>query len=92
MKYRTKPLEIEAIQFTGDNYEEIKNWAVLEDGTSAFQPVKDVVYGPGIDYAIFDKLHQTLVGLNYNDYIIIGPKGEYYPCNPEVFAGKYEPV
>jgi hypothetical protein len=38
---------------------------------------------------------QTLEGImhgNAGDYLIIGVKGEMYPCKPDIFAATYEPV
>ena len=92
MKYKTKPVEIEAIQFTGDNYEEIRDWAGKHDDFYIFQPISDAVFGSGFDYAVYDKIHDTWVKVAVSNYIIRGPKREYYPCDEEVFDGKYEPM
>ena len=38
---------------------------------------------------------QTLEGTmsaNPGDWVIIGVKGERYPCKPDIFATTYEPV
>jgi hypothetical protein len=83
--YDTKPCQIEAIQFTRENIEEVKNFCG-----------DDICY----DFTIRveeDELSScwihTLEGemlATENDYIIKGLKGEFYPCKPDVFEKKYE--
>ena len=76
-KYRTKPCEIEAIQWTGNNEEEILS----------FVKNKHYISFDGDLYLI------TLEGemkANVGDYIIKGLRGDFYPCKPDVFQKKYE--
>ena len=87
-KYRSKPCEIEAIQWTGENLEEIENFA---KGRVEYDEIRDG-YGQMIGYAM---LLQTLDGTmftNYGDYIIKDFRGEFYPCKPDVFEKKYEVI
>ena len=79
MKYTTKPFEIEAVQFTGMNQEVIEQTF----------PDVELQMGPDNDIEVWDYLQKTWVLVNQRDYIIKGMKGEYYPCNPEVFEAKY---
>lgn len=88
-RFKTKPFEIEAIQFNGDNVDELVeftkgqfNWLLPEDRTD----------DPDCVAEVFDKLHSTWVGVKVNQWIIRGQKGEYYPCDPEIFEAKYEAV
>ena len=82
MKFRKKPIIIEAIQWTeGVTIEEIE---------------KDL---PGIRLLravnMDALLVQTLEGemtANYDDWIIRGIKGEFYPCKPDIFEATYERV
>lgn len=79
MRYRTKPCEIDAIQWNGENWEEISHF--IDDGSYM------LMRG---DLSIM-----TLEGTmraNVSDYIIRGLRGEYYPCKPDVFEKKYELV
>lgn len=81
-RYRTKPCEIEAVQFIGDNLREIEQFAEGKCISAEFQGSKCI--GIGID---------TLEGLMHGsvgDYIIKGLRGEFYPCKPDVFEKKYE--
>ena len=93
-RYRKKPVEVEAVVWTGSNDEEIKKFA----GDSAvFQDIVASIFD--IEYNIVPctrKLYfQTLEGLmeaSVGDYIIKGVKGEVYACKPDVFKMTYEPV
>lgn len=78
MKFRTKPCEIEAVQWTGRNVTEIMRFvknesAIITNGVLIIKTLEgDMVASTG-------------------DYIIRGLRGEYYPCKPDVFQKKYEP-
>lgn len=79
MRYRKKPVEIEAVQLTRDNEEEIL--AFTEGEAYAFQHGTCVI--------------PTLEGnhiASEGDYIIKGIRGEFYPCKPDIFAQTYERV
>jgi hypothetical protein len=87
--YKSKPVKIEAIQFDGGNFGEL---AIFTDGR--FFPVdeEDRDDDPEIVAQVLDVLHSTWVGVKVDQYIIKGTKGEFYPCDPEVFREKYERV
>ncbi|WP_328805511.1 hypothetical protein [Paenibacillus apii] len=77
-KYRKKPVEIEAIQFTGSNWGEIETFVPVgkynEDGT--------------FNIVTLEGEHKCSIG----DFVIQGVAGEFYPCKPEIFAATYEPA
>ena len=91
-RYRKKPIEIEAIQFTGDNEYEIADFMHLP--VTALQMSVDAVLRIDGDYRENTHIHiPTLEGTmtaNYGDYIIKGVKGEFYPCKPDIFEETYE--
>jgi hypothetical protein len=90
MRYRKKPVVIEAVQFNGTDYER-----VLElTGGDYFEMVdpEDRVDDPSIVAQVFDRLHSTWVGVHVDDWIIKGVQGEFYPCKPDIFDATYEPV
>ena len=78
-RYKTKPCEIEAIQWTGENLTELLDWG---QGNILWNDVDDL---------FIDTLEGRLKA-DINDYIIKGLKGEFYPCKPDVFEKKYEKV
>lgn len=89
MQYKTRPFKIEAIQFDGGNWGEL---ASFTDGV--FYPVDEEDRGddPDIVAEVYDKLHSTWVGVKLDQFIIKGNKGEFYPCDPEIFHAKYEEI
>lgn len=79
--YRKKPVVIEAVQWTGDNLREIKE----------FMEVDSVPYNAQKDSFLIKTLegnHEASKG----DWIIKGVKGEFYPCKPDIFELTYEEV
>ena len=89
MKYRKKPVVIEAIQWNGDNLNEIKEFV----GESLDYSIIDTAWkvGKGAPHVLM-KIH-TLEGdheCTKGDYIIKGVQGEFYPCKPDIFEQTYE--
>ena len=80
MKYKTKPVIIEAIKYTGDNGTEILRFMFpdIEPDAEAFSETINTLEG---------EMH-----CSKGDYIIKGLKGEFYPCKPDIFEMKYEPL
>ena len=77
MKYRKKPVVIEAIQFDGYNSEEIKTFC----GDKCIIGFSDKV--------LIFTLEGSLTA-DIGDYIIKGVKGEFYPCKPDIFEETYD--
>ena len=80
MKFRKKPVVIEAMQFTEATKDRVFSFvtcnhsADFEDG----QPVLKI---------------QTLEGVmvaRFGDWVIKGVKGEFYPCKPDIFEATYD--
>lgn len=84
MKFRKKPVVIEAIQFVGDNAEEI----IAFVGQA-------LPCGIGLSGKCEEIQIPTLEGTmkaNLGDWIIKGIKGEFYPCKPDIFEKTHERV
>lgn len=85
-QFRKKPVVIEAVQWTG------QNWADICD----FMPVPTVGRGeehPSDEH--MDIVISTLEGdmtANLGDWIIRGVNGEFYPCKADIFEKTYEPI
>lgn len=84
MKYKKKPVVIEAFEF------DYKTWLneIITDRSSATYPMvgmtPDTTNSPVIT---------TLEGnmkVSDGDFIIKGVQGEYYPCKPDIFHKTYE--
>lgn len=80
MKFRKKPVIIEAIHWNGDNVAELCDFT---------KDVDDVRYSD--DVLIIPTLEGDMVA-SKGDWIIRGVKGEYYPCKPDIFEATYEAV
>lgn len=87
--YISKPVRIQALLWTGDNLEEAITFA---EGNFAWIDPEERVEDPDATACVFDKLHSTWILIYPGQYLVRGTKGEYYPCDPEVFAEKYEVV
>lgn len=80
-KYRKKPVVIEAVRWTGENYyEEIV----------PFLPHSEHGVTRANDIAI--KTLEGTMNARPGDWIIRGVNGEFYPCKPDIFEKTYEPV
>src|SRR4051812_15361893 len=100
MKYKTKPFEVEAVQFDGNNWLEVRGFVgrrpahATKDGEEVwivnFQKAGTYVAWNDKDIVaeVYDYIHSTWVGVRVGDFIIKGSKGEFYPCDPEVFKSK----
>ena len=84
MRYRKRPVEIDAIQFTRDNFEEIKEFT---NGSAHIFKTQNGLFE--ISTCIIPTLEGEHIA-NYGDYIIKGVIGEFYPCKPDIFEKTYE--
>ena len=91
-KFRKKPVEIEAIQFTVDVAIECMCDGKLGPfGLSVeghFHPVDRKVYTAHISIQTLEGAMRAILG----DWIIKGVNGELYPCKPDIFEKTYEPA
>ena len=90
MKYRKKPVVIDAIQWNGKNTDEILRFC--EGGEATYESMVS-----GVNLIVIETLEsedevKTRHAASVNDWIIRGVKGEYYPCKPDIFEMTYEDV
>lgn len=89
MKYRKKPVEIEAVQYTGKNDFEINKWSNgLVYTSPVLEPTENNPSGSYLQIKTLEGIMTAIVG----DWIIKGVKGEFYPCKPDIFEMTYEKV
>lgn len=95
-QYKKKPVIIEAIQFDGENYDEIisftKGNAVLKTFVGGDE--KGVGHPQGYRKFTITTIHQNQkVDLVKGDFVIPEADGvHFYPCKPDVFEETYEAV
>lgn len=82
MKYRKKPVEIEAVQFTDDDYD-----TLVSIGSMGLKP--KVLHDP---LRIEINTLEGFMTASKGDWIIKGVNGEFYPCKPDIFEKTYERV
>lgn len=80
MKFRKKPVVVEAVQF--DESKPVDEWpiGVIETISPITSPFRYI---------------DTLEGrmqVRDGDWVITGVKGEKYPCKPDIFEATYEAV
>jgi hypothetical protein len=83
-KYRKKPVCIEAVQFTRNNWDEVVSFTKNAAHTLMIKSSPYAIATCGI---------ATLEGHHIateNDFIIKGVNGEFYPCKPDIFEKTYE--
>lgn len=86
MKYRKKPIVVDAFRFGVDN---VPDWCV-DEVLSSWYPVHDE---QGREF--FGVMIETLEGVMTaysGDYIIKGVNDEIYPCKADIFEKTYERV
>lgn len=82
MKFRKKPVVIEAVQITDSTFD---------------APHPNPEHIPGVTYdplqrCVFINTLEGCMRGNIGDWIIRGIKGELYPCKPDIFDATYEAV
>lgn len=86
MKYRKKPVEIEAVQFKDDSADTlIKLQEFMQSDLRVLFADPD---NPVIKIETLEGIMDASIG----DFIIKGVNGELYPCKPDIFEKTYEAV
>lgn len=86
MKYRKKPVVVEAVQFSG-KWEDVP---IMKDFAGNYiHEESDVDFKRS--YLMIDTLEGTMK-VSPKDFIIKGVNGEFYPCKPDIFQKTYEKV
>ncbi|EGY53100.1 hypothetical protein [Neisseria shayeganii] len=95
MKFRKKPVTIEAKQYTGEERNTIAlyEWIHDVDLSSIFGVARAKIMAECAECG--GLLIPTLEGnmlASKGDWIIRGVQGEFYPCKPDIFEATYEPA
>lgn len=94
MKFRKKPVVIDAVQYLGHNLAEVleftgkhRDW---HKWFASFEEYQAHVEADGHRFKILT-IEGTMDALP-GDWIIRGVSGEHYPCKPDIFEKTYEAV
>ena len=83
MKYRKKPVVIEAMQFTDEMKDRVLTWITC----SAYPD-----FNPGNEPVITITTLEGDMTVSLGDWVIKGVKGEFYPCWNDIFEATYDAV
>ena len=82
MKYRKKPVVIEAVRYMSDN--SLPDWFM--------DRVSNNIIVIHQEATCHNKTLEGTMKSEYGDYIIFGVNGEVYSCKPDIFEKTYEEV
>lgn len=83
--YRKKPVIVEALRYTGDNWRKLADWIGFEDCSVGKTSSTEIQ--PMYIHTLEGKMEASP-----GDYVIRGTDGEFYPCKPNIFKDIYEEV
>lgn len=92
MKFRKRPVVIDAVRVTDDTYAALN---ALEESDPDHVKLYMQTVGDAVTNRVAWVEIRTLEGTmraDVGDWIITGVKGERYPCKPDIFEATYEPV
>lgn len=86
MKFRKKPVVIEAVQHFADRGQHTNEWPVW-----LIEAINRGVIFARDEQTVIKTLEGEHIASD-GDWIIQGVKGELYPCKPDIFEATYEPA
>lgn len=102
-KFRSRPVEIEAVQVNWNNWNAVcdfmedhgKSDHSINAGYLKADEVPDTCGENGPDYIVFEvtTAHGEKATVRHGDWLIPDAKpGTFYPCKPDIFKEKYFPL
>jgi len=96
-QYVKKPIPVSALQWTGDNLEEMKAFCTDENGVemcfidfSTSYTLKDSYSHSENHSDLWIKTKEGDLKAQVRDYIMKGIEGEFYPCAESIFLKSYD--
>ena len=91
MKYRKKPIVIDAFEYDGDLMYSNGVWYVPDWAVQAFND-GILFYDENQPWNLYVRTLEGSMLVKVGDFIIKGINGELYPCKPDIFEKTYEKV
>lgn len=90
-RYKSKPKQIEALYFDGTNERatEIIDWVLAQGGAAGFMCGSKCCDGKRV---INIMTLEGTMGAPEGWWVIRGIKGEFYPCEDDIFQKSYEEI
>lgn len=85
-RFRKKPVEVEAMQFTEESKDRVWSWVRAHGGR--VDPSRDE---SGLPVLVIYTLNGP-VRAGIGEWVVRGVKGEWYPCAADIFEATYEAV
>lgn len=82
--FRKRPIVVEAVRFSGTNHDEL--WTF----TGGVFLALDDYERPDIRGQVFDKLHDSWIGVKVGQWVVRGIHGEHYPIDAQVLSETYD--
>jgi DNA-directed RNA polymerase subunit RPC12/RpoP len=97
MKYKKKPVVIDAVQWTGNNHREMFDFLTQDTFNSETMEISDKHFyiDRHNDRGLVIKTSEGDMNVNIGDYVIKEPFDKermYYPCKEDIFNQTYEKV
>lgn len=87
LKYRKKPVVIEAMQWLPfTNEDKVIAWMIANDASFDYDKPTQTIKIRTMES------HDAPLTVCIADWIIKGIQGEFYPCAPDIFEATYEPA
>lgn len=88
-RFRKRPVEVAAIQWTGENEAEIRSWC----GPNLFGSLGPAIHRDAdVTAEVLDTLHGSWINMRTGDWVVRGIRGEFYAITDDVLRATYEPV
>ena len=91
-QFRKKPIVIEAVQFDGENHQDLFDFARDIDVIAGRYLRHAVRCTSPADEGLFVSTPEGEMRISPGDWLIKGVVGEFYPCKPVIFEATYEPM
>lgn len=85
--YRKKPVTVEAIQWTGDNFEELRKFVGTFRVLAFDEP--GVIVAENSETHLWVEANQQWLPIVVSEWVLKDKLG-YYPCKDEMFQHSYE--
>lgn len=80
--YKKKPIEVEAVKWTGDNKDEIRQLALRSSRDTA------ILFNTQGHVTV--RTLEGVMRLNIGDWLVKGVRNELYPVHNDIFVATYE--
>lgn len=92
MKFRKRPVEVDAVQWSGGNYKRLERFCGFNWGRADAKNVAWTVEDDGEQVVLWNTAESQWLLCPVGWWVIRGIQGELYPCKPDIFEATYEKV